>query len=313
MDLDSVNKKLEENSNTYRVIEESIKATSAPLQQLGSACQIVGQSVIDTVKSSIVQNVLQLGQVIAKSLSQYDFSSVLKNFSEAIIPLKYINLLRKLNWPLFLIENEELRDRILEACAEKEDADIVRELVFEYCNNDFLDSLDADWSRCPAMKSERNPILSEAILMHKQGFYYASVSILMCQVYGIAADINDLAKANGLILDKDGKEFVAELFDVDIKYIDKEKGRLLQSLILTESGMLLWDAMGDYIKDVTLYSGKDYSHIKNHPLRNKIGHGDQLNFGTKEHSLKAILTIDMMIQLLYEINRVVQINNLEEK
>ena len=66
--------------------------------------------------------------------------------------------------------------------------------------------------------------------------------------------------------------------------------------------------MGDYIKNVTLYSGKDYSHIEDQPLRNKIGHGDQLNFGTKEHSLKAILTIDMMIQLTYEINRIVEVS-----
>ena len=69
----------------------------------------------------------------------------------------------------------------------------------------------------------------------------------------------------------------------------------------------MWDAMGDYIKNVTLYSGTDYSHIDNQPLRNKIGHGDQLNFGTKEHSLKAILTIDMMVQLAYEINRIVDL------
>lgn len=69
----------------------------------------------------------------------------------------------------------------------------------------------------------------------------------------------------------------------------------------------MWDAMGDYIKNVTLYSGKDYSHIDNQPLRNKIGHGDQLNFDTKEHSLKAILTIDMMVQLAYEINRIVDL------
>ena len=29
--------------------------------------------------------------------------------------------------------------------------------------------------------------------------------------------------------------------------------------------------------------------------RNKICHGIQLNFGTREHALKSILTIDMMI------------------
>ncbi len=34
-----------------------------------------------------------------------------------------------------------------------------------------------------------------------------------------------------------------------------------------------------------------------HPCRNKVYHGIQMNFGTKEHALKSILTIDMMIRL----------------
>ena len=35
-------------------------------------------------------------------------------------------------------------------------------------------------------------------------------------------------------------------------------------------------------------------------------------FGTKEHSLKAILTIDMMIQLVYELNRIVEASKNQE-
>ena len=34
-----------------------------------------------------------------------------------------------------------------------------------------------------------------------------------------------------------------------------------------------------------------------HPCRNKVCHGIQMNFGTKEHALKSVLTIDMMIRL----------------
>ena len=297
----------EHNEELLRKIGEAVSEIQVPLQKLGETAQVANQALIATIQSQAVHNALRLGQEVAKTMAAFDFTPMLKKFSEAIIPLQYIYLLERLRWPLFLINDEALRAQILSFCAVNEDVNAVRALVFEYCNDDFFDVLTVDWYDCPALKADRKPILSEALQMHRKGFYYASVSTLMCQVYGIAADIDELARSNGLILDQEEKEFAAEHFEIDIKYINNEKGRLLQSLMLTEAGLLLWDAMGDYIKNVTLYSGKDYSHIDNQPLRNKIGHGDQLNFGTEEHSLKAILTIDMMVQLAYEINRIVEL------
>ena len=304
---------LREAIETANTANQAIAAAmQAPLRQAIEAANAANQAIAAAMQSDALKNALQFGRKIAQTISAYNFAPMLKAFSEAMIPIKYIHLLERLKWPLFLVNDEELRDRILSACSAEEDAEAVKEIVFAYCDEAFLLSLEEDWFACSAINQNRKPILSEALQMHKQGFYYASVSILMCQLYGIAADIDNLAKENGLSLSQEDKEFIAERFEVDIRYINNEKGRLLQSLMLTESGMLLWDAMGDYIKNVTLYSGKDYSHIENQPLRNKIGHGDQLNFGTKEHSLKAILTIDMMIQLVYELNRIVEASKNQE-
>ena len=301
------NNKFEQSQEFLRKIGETINKMQEPLRKSVENAQMMTRAVVSTFQSDAVQNALRVGQEISRIIANCDFTPMLKKFSEALIPIKYIHLLERLKWPLFLINDEELREQILSACAVDENTDTVREIVFNYCDEDFFAAMETDWFACPSIDEGRKPILAEAIQMHKQGSYYASVSTLMCQVYGIAADIDHLARVNGLILDQEGKEFTAEHFEVDIKYINNEKGRLLQTLMLTEAGMLLWDAMGDYIKNVTLYSGKDYSHIENQPLRNKIGHGDQLNFGTQEHSLKAILTIDMMIQLAYEINRVIEL------
>lgn len=301
------NNKFEQSQEFLRKIGETINKMQEPLRKSVENAQMMTRAVVSAIQSDAVQNALRVGQEISRIIANCDFTPMLKKFSEALIPIKYIHLLERLKWPLFLINDEELRGQILSACAVDENADTVKEIVFNYCDEDFFAAMETDWFACPSIEEGRKPILAEAIQMHKQGAYYASVSTLMCQVYGIAADIDHLARENGLILDQEGKEFTAEHFEVDIKYINNEKGRLLQTLMLTEAGMLLWDAMGDYIKNVTLYSGKDYSHIENQPLRNKIGHGDQLNFGTKEHSLKAILTIDMMIQLAYEINRIVEL------
>lgn len=309
MSIDVNNDKFEHSLESLRKIGETINNMQVPLRQIAENVQKTNQVLISAVQSAAVQNVLQLGQSIATLFSSCDFTPMLKKFSESFIPIRYIHLLEELRWPLFLINDDALREQILTECVVNEDADAVKDIVFEYCDEAFFVALEEDWLACSAIDSARKPILSEAIALHKQGCYYASVSTLMCQVYGIAADIDHLAKANDLVLDQEGKEFAAEHFKVDINHINNEKGRLLQSLMLTESGILLWNAMGDYIKNVTLYSGKDYSHIENQPLRNKIGHGDQLNFGTQEHSLKAILTIDMLIQLAYEINRIAELRS----
>lgn len=100
---------------------------------------------------------------------------------------------------------------------------------------------------------------------------------------------------------------MSEYFKIKREDIDKEKGRLMQMTVMTESGMMLWNAMAKYLQSEILCSSESKKRWATQPLRNKICHGDQLNFGTKEHSLKAILTIDMLIQLAYEIERIIDI------
>ena len=53
----------------------------------------------------------------------------------------------------------------------------------------------------------------------------------------------------------------------------------------------------DYIVDVVLTGKMDDELAARNPLRNKICHGDQTEYDTKEHSLKVILVTDIMIRL----------------
>lgn len=75
---------------------------------------------------------------------------------------------------------------------------------------------------------------------------------------------------------------------------------VLQSLSDTSkhySGMCTIRCAVDYIVDVVLTGKMDDELAARNPLRNKICHGDQTEYGTKEHSLKAILVTDIMIRL----------------
>ena len=110
-------------------------------------------------------------------------------------------------------------------------------------------------------------------------------------------------------LDDEEKGIIADYFKIALEDVDKEKGKLLQMTAMTESGQLFWEAMVDYLQKENLCSSDSKKRWEPQPLRNKICHGDQLNFGTKEHSLKAILTIDMLVQLAYEINHIIELKN----
>lgn len=302
------NDKFEQNQEFLRKISETINNMRAPLQQAVEAANAASQTLVTVMQSDAIQNALQFGQKIAQTIVAYDFAPMLKNLSEAMIPIRYIHLLEQVKWPLFLIDDEDLREQILSVCTDNEDAEAVKEIAFAYCDEAFLDALEEDWLKCSAIKQDRKQILSEALQMHKLGYYYASVSILMCQVYGVASDIVDIAKRAGLEIDDDTKDFVSEHFEIKREDIDKEKGKLMQMVVMTESGQLLWDAMASYLKKEILCSSDSKQRWATQPLRNKICHGDQLNFGSKEHSLKAILSVDMLIQLAYEINRIVELN-----
>ena len=295
-------------SESIRVLEQVKTAVISPqLQQLANSIQSLNSTIVSVIQNDAMQAALQVGQQIAKMVETVDFRPMLKRFSEAMIPFKYIALLERLKWPVFLIDDEKLRQDILDACENQDDLERVTEIIYAYCTDEFFVAMEADWTQCTGVNENRKDILSEGLLMHRKGYYYASTSMLMCQVYGVAADIENTLKENGLTLSADEKKDAADMFGLNPKFIDKEKGKLFQALMFTESGILLWNAMANYLKDVCLFSGADYSDINNQPLRNKICHGDQLEFGTKEHSIKAILTIDMLIQLAYEINNMISI------
>lgn len=140
--------------------------------------------------------------------------------------------------------------------------------------------------------------------MRNARHYYASTSILACQIYGVISDIGAIAKAGNLIVNEKGKKLVSNRYNIKMEDIDKEKGRFVQSILFTQRGVIYWAAASEYLKEEILCSSDSKKRWESQPIRNKICHGSQLNFGTEEHSLKAILSIDMLIQLANEIEYV---------
>lgn len=215
--------------------------------------------------------------------------------------IRYIEILSEIKWPLFLIKDEIFINAILKASAEGADNDHICAIVSEYFIKGFLDQTAERWKNNPVVRNERIPILMEAIEMHKAGNYYSSVSTLMCQVYGVASDIIDAEKQYGLAVSSEQKGKVARAFKMEEKSIDSEKGKIAQSFLFIRHGFFAWQAAIAYLNSEILCSSDSKKRWATQPLRNKICHGDQLNFGSLEHSLKAILVIDMLMEYALEI------------
>ena len=219
--------------------------------------------------------------------------------------IKYIFILKKSKWPLFLINNRDIKKEILqldESLPNYNEA--LSQIAYKYCDTDFFVKLHNKWNECRTIKSDRKQVLSEALELHNRGYFFGSTSILMCQLYGVVSDITDVIKKEKIELHDKHKIFIADYLNVKLEDIDSEKGRLLQTTFMTTSKHLMWRVAAEYLQKEILCSSESKKRWASQPLRNKICHGDQLNFGTREHSLKSVLIIDLLIQLANEIEYV---------
>lgn len=223
---------------------------------------------------------------------------------------RYLQILEKIKWPLFLEQDEELTQSIINTY-EKSDDDIVLDaiasLVCDYFDDERIDNIYDSWCRLIANKQIKE-LLEEGIELHKQGKYYGSTTLFMSQVDGlISAGVQSLleegtpvneASVNAAIqyYELDEKNFRNKVMKNERGY---ERGKIVLLILATDNGALCWNAMAKYIRGVILMAkdNPDMELMQHQPLRNKIFHGDQINFGTQEHSLKSLLTVDLLIQL----------------
>ncbi len=158
----------------------------------------------------------------------------------------------------------------------------------------------SDWEKSSVIDKRRLPILKEAIVIFNVELYYGCVSALSCQLNGIITDTYEMHKQYGRKFDKEGVEEAYKNFNPKIQkpYIktDSEKTQLLWFITDAEDGILYWIKAIEYIYN-TILTSKESMNESSHSCRNKVCHGIQMNFGRKEHALKSILTIDMMIRL----------------
>ena len=215
--------------------------------------------------------------------------SVVNN--EFLENIRYLKSLDRSGWPLFHLDFQDSNY----VSSLNEDG-YFSYLLFFY-KNEYKKNLIESWKKAPIIKDSRKPILEEALTLFDNHFYYGTCSILMCQLYGIAEDIDCYSKEHSLVLSDDDIKGIDELYGIENpKKFPKEKSRHFQKLMHIRNGILWWDKTLQYINNFVLKNPDKPIEEFAVPHRNKICHGEQLNFGTQEHALKAIFIIDSLIK-----------------
>lgn len=211
--------------------------------------------------------------------------------NEFLENIRYLKSLDRSGWPLFHLHFQDSNY----VSSLNEDG-YFSYLLFFY-ENEYKKNLIESWKKAPIIKDSRKPILEEALTLFDNHFYYGTCSILMCQLYGIAEDIDCYSKEHSLALSDDDIKGIDELYGIENpKKFPKEKRRLFQKLMHIRNGILWWDKTLKYVNNFVLKKPEKPMEELSVPHRNKICHGEQLNFGTQEQALKAIFIIDSLIK-----------------
>lgn len=313
----------DERTADIQAIADSFKRISARLNEIlqSESFRQTNQAIADSFKQiatrwndilqseSFHQTIANLRDVI-NSILTTKWADLSLTTGEAIQQINYINFAQEIKWPIYHIHDDALRIALLNI--DPSNSEEIRTTILSHFSNDRVFQISEKWQSSKAVVADRMPLLQEAITLHCRHYYYASTSMLMCQVYGIEQDIRTIVKKANIGLTEQEKDELSDLYNIKRDKIDGEKGQLLQMFMLPEEEILMWGVAIDYLWEEVLCSSESKERWKRQPIRNKICHGDQLNFGTEEHSLKAILTIDLLIRLADEIDRITHIQEDEQ-
>lgn len=135
-----------------------------------------------------------------------------------------------------------------------------------------VDEVLSIWKKIPEL-DKRIHILEQAVIAHQQGLYFVSVPVFCSQIEGYLADSS------------------------------KDSGRIKQKVLIEVFGDMkryhfFSELLQEFAKTI-LFAGFDRGSESSSTLsRNAILHGHDLEYGTKENSLKLLMLINL-IQSLY--------------
>lgn len=248
----------------------------------------------------------QLAESISTLMPPMDSSGVSEAFRRAHESYRFLEILDKSQWPLFLEDGEELLCSLLMLDADADPGELkgsVGCIAEKYLDNKWMAEIKGRWASFGVLNSEEKNLLLNACERHESGDYIGSVAVLMCLFEGFVERYHqassELAKVDQRLFDWGAKKYsLCSLLKKNGKKRSLNiKDQVLLLLLQADSGWYTWEKAVSYIVNIVLGNKYDEGIAAHNPMRNKICHGSQTNYGTWEHSAKAILATDMLLRL----------------
>ena len=261
--------------------------------------------------ASIFRNVypaLQRFADYAKEITQgINFGAIAGALRPIALKAKRIELLSKSNWPMYLVDDAEVcnaLDMLSPQATADELKELIAEIAYDSLGSDWLEETRSRWEDHAEISSGERGVLARALSRHEQGDYEGCVALLMNLLVGLVEKYfpNEMSKL---------EDERAELFDIHAKKLGvglshkkngeprkltNVKDKVLVMVVLSENGWYTFNYAAEYIVGITFTNTMEADLAAHNPLRNKICHGQQTEYGTLEHSLKAILVTDIVIR-----------------
>ena len=265
----------------------------------------VASVISDSVLNQIRDISLQIGKIVEGiEIPKIEIPEELR---KNIKKLRALQILKDEQWPYFFEIDDTFAEQLI---AINQDCDgyslLVRDLIFEFCNDDFIDDELLFWNDSYILDESRLKLLSQALNLYKVNEFAGCVSLLVCQFNGIINQIYDLQSSGELYADEsvflelyqDTHPFASpkDIEKIRNGKVFKEKVKVLKAIASVDEGPFYVQAFQEYLSNIIFASG-DKTVIGIHPCRNKICHGELTEINNKECALKAILVTDMLLQL----------------
>lgn len=236
-----------------------------------------------------------------------DFDVITSTLRPIALKAKRIDLLGRANWPMYLVDDEEVcngLDMLSPQATDEELKELVTGVACANLDSEWLGETRSRWEDHAELSSGERGVLARALNRHERGDFEGCVALLMNLFEGLVEKYfpDEMSKL-------DGER--AELFDLHAKKLGvglsrkrngkpreltNAKDKVLVMVVLSENGWYTFQHAAEYIVGVTFTNAMDADLAAHNPLRNKICHGQQTEYGTQEHSLKAILVTDIVIR-----------------
>lgn len=287
---------------TSEMIQKSISRMQETMEELNKSIMSSISDLVSGVNiiSSIGESIHNSLEKIVDSIASYTIPEI--NISqEARNRGRFLNIAEENALPIFLETDTPLQENILKIVKNSSKDKLknnLEEAMLNYYDNEQIDNILDYWIEQKWIEEERKKILKEAVEVYKLGYYAASTSTLMCQIGGVITRLYELANIDPKVEEYE-TEMLTEIYN--ISKINSEKMKAVVMMDLQKSGLFNWYRCANYLVYFVYSSNKKMTHFAKDPGRNKICHGEQYNYGNRLLALKAILSMDMIIQLSDEL------------